>query len=439
MSNIAKIIFFFIITRFLLIFCLIPIIHAAFIRFNMQIDESQSISEIWMEYLTPWDGKHFREIYLNGYQFERQHVFFPLNKIIIDFISDMTSGISKILIGLILSNLFSLGSCILLYILSVQCFGSTKFALYSTLFFCLNLCTRFYISLYTESLYTFLSLLGMTLIQSTIKRDPVNDVGFFQILGASIIFIINVACRSNSCLLSLIPGYYILIKCYRSLNTSSGSLILWFSFGHFTLCCFLYCFYYLVNQYPYQLYCKDENPSEWCHQAFPNLYDHIQKVYWNTGFLRQLDRGLHSSYFATLPVNFFNIWLICLVYNNLKAYINLSKSHNPSSSTYTAIKSFLDDEISFRRPNKVEFCQIFFLPIILHYILLIIFINLFANLEILMRVVSTHPVYHWGYVYLLAKKQKSAFEKVVGGLLVVHHAVFMVFEFTAFPLNVGTP
>ena len=75
----------------------------------------------------------------------------------------------------------------------------------------------------------------------------------------------------------------------------------------------------------------------------------------------------------------------------------------------------------------------------MHYLVLVFFINLFANLEILMRVVSTHPVYHWGYVYVMAKGTKGWYERGLKGMLLVHHAVFMVFEFTVFPLNVGTP
>lgn len=275
MGDISKILWFFVVTRVLLIFGLIPVIHYGFIRYNMPIDEDQSWDKIWMEYLTPWDGKHFREIYENGYRFERQHVFFPLNKLIIDQISTFIPDVSKILIGLVLSNLFSLGSCLLTYALTLQCFGSKRFALYSTLFFTLNLWTRFYTSLYTESLYTFLSLLGMVIIQSTITSDPINNVNFFQILVTSAMFIINVIWRSNSLLLSLIPGYYILIKLYRSFGISAGISILWFSFGYLILLTFLYVFYILVSQYPYSIYCTGSNPSEWWSAPFPNLYDHV--------------------------------------------------------------------------------------------------------------------------------------------------------------------
>lgn len=176
-----------------------------------------------------------------------------------------------------------------------------------------------------------------------------------------------------------------------------------------------------------------------CKCLIINLWIQIQKEYWKTGFLKQFERGLHSSYFATLPVNAFNIWLLITIYHQ---FTNFQKQLKPSKNkegVINIIKYFLNGTLYIENGNETKICQIHFLPILLHYFLVVLFINLFANLEILMRVVSTHPVYHWGYIYVMANKNSTFLQKIVMWLLLIHHSVFMVFEFTSFPLNVGTP
>lgn len=83
--------------------------------------------------------------------------------------------------------------------------------------------------------------------------------------------------------------------------------------------------------------------------------------------------------------------------------------------------------------------QFDFIVLVLHYILLVVFINLFANLEIMMRVVSTHPVYYWVYIYLMAKSALSKYEKILKYVLIGHHAVFLVIELTMYPMGMGQP
>ena len=154
--------------------------------------------------------------------------------------------------------------------------------------------------------------------------------------------------------------------------------------------------------------------------------------------MKQLDRGFHSSYFATMPVNALNLWLFIMIYCQLKDYMYQQKMAKKLEN-WEIINRFLNDKEEIETSEYSKICQSHFLPIFLHYFILITVINLWANLEILMRVVSTHPVYHWSYAYLMANKNRTRLETIVVILLLVHHSVFMIFEFTTFPLNVGTP
>mmetsp|Transcript_14502 Transcript_14502/g.12766 ORF Transcript_14502/g.12766 Transcript_14502/m.12766 type:complete len:89 (+) Transcript_14502:352-618(+) len=87
-----------------------------------------------------------------------------------------------------------------MYKLTKILYKNERFAYYSALFFTLNLCTRFYTSLYTESLYTFLSLLGMMVIYSHEESVKIHKMPFWRIILSSIILAINVICRSNALL-----------------------------------------------------------------------------------------------------------------------------------------------------------------------------------------------------------------------------------------------
>ena len=146
----------------------------------------------------------------------------------------------------------------------------------------------------------------------------------------------------------------------------------------------------------------------------------------------QLERGFHSSYLMTLPVTMLTWYIMTLLMIKLTKY----------QSIVSLLKSYLTDSHKFAIKNqdsKVSLTDLSYLPITLHYILLVIFWALFANLEILPRIVSTHPVYHWAYVYLMAKPGKNWFEKTLKMILILYHFGTMVFEMSVFPLNVGTP
>eukprot|EP00345_Euplotes_harpa_P003410 CAMPEP_0168320906 /NCGR_PEP_ID=MMETSP0213-20121227/1953_1 /TAXON_ID=151035 /ORGANISM="Euplotes harpa, Strain FSP1.4" /LENGTH=134 /DNA_ID=CAMNT_0008322453 /DNA_START=763 /DNA_END=1164 /DNA_ORIENTATION=- len=134
------------------------------------------------------------------------------------------------------------------------------------------------------------------------------------------------------------------------------------------------------------MYCspgENEGPIlSWCNSLYPDVYGYVQKNYWKSGFLQQLNRGFHDSYLESIPVNLINL------------YVCLSLVFQQESKPYFSLVS------------KTA------LPLFVHYLLLMLFINLFANLEIIMRVSSTHPVYFWSCVYLMAKPNKSRFEQV---------------------------
>jgi len=271
-----KIVSFFLITRGLYMFVFIPILHYSFTRYNLPIDESKHWFDKWLDFLSPWDGRHFAEIIDNGYVYERQHVFFPLFPKIVSAVSYAVPEVPCILWGIVLSNLLSLATCYQMHELTRMLFNNERFADYSTLFFTLNVCTRFYLSLYTESTYTYLQMLVLFLIFYH-KDHSFERVSTRRLVAAFLLVAVNISCRSNALLLWFVPGYVILLRFIRSLYARKyANSWAWLIFGITAILTLLSVLYILTGYMPYQIYWSGDDMPEWWNSAIPNLYSYVR-------------------------------------------------------------------------------------------------------------------------------------------------------------------
>ena len=381
---------------------------------------------------------------------------------------------------------------LLLYDLSWHIFKNSRFATYCGLFYCLNLCTRFNMSLYTENIAMFLTILGLKVLYYEYDVSWDNDgtvrsrFKLRYILTSSLILWISVTWRSNWFLLCIIPGWFILynlfevvVDIYENLKKNVSymhllskilEILTWFITGVIVLSSFILILVYLTTISPYYSHWYDSSKlplPAWCGGS---VYNYVQDHYWNSGFLKQLNRGIHESYFQSLPVNLFTLWIILhkseelleifREFFSLKVYknkTNVSKSVENSSETKILTQWTSETVKRLKSPNSdkslnkestkdmqksIKNINLFkpeLLPILIHYIIQVLIIDLFANLEILTRIVSCHPFYYWAFIYFWMIKSTNKWTKYLKRLMFVHHTWLMVFEFIWFPMNVGTP
>ena len=318
---------------------------------------------------------------------KNNHAFFPLLTYIKSKIKMMIPfEMTELIIGIVLPYM--------LYKLTRTLYKSEPFAYYSSIFMALNFWSRFYISFYTEGLFSLISIVGFLFLFNGYTEDWISRVPYSKIIISSFLLSMAVFWRSNGLLLWIVPGIFILCKLYQSKTEIVKSLLITM-LGILVLAIFIYPLMMITRVIPYNMYCSpsvDETAlSAWWHLKYPDLYSYIQKTYWNSGFLQQFKRGFHSSYLESLPINLLNIFIlkqIVLSFIN-KAGITPNKVVRPSDSDKNRKAYFY---IALVQPATAW--------IFAHYIITIIFINLFANLEIMMRVSSTHPVHYWGIIYL---------------------------------------
>ena len=332
----------------------------------------KSISKI-LSYFSSYDAIHFILIAKNNYFNDNIFAFFPLFpwlirglarifELILPFENEF---IPYMLSGFILSNLFCLANCLLIFIIIFTVTNSFKKSKICTLLFLINPGSIFYISIYSENLYLMLQLIFIHFVIKSgqeqfeeLNNKILGNINekrptFFLQLASLIIGLLMT--RSNSvflCTYFAIPVLLILFykeKYIRSYNFFSFYYN-FFNFikifkkvfkeiGLYVVLCFHagLCFIFMTKYKPKWSICyhikreinkgftKFDLFNKWCSHDKDNqinsFYSYIQKEYWNVGFLKQYSINSIDRVILALPMNILTLYVLYKLYK----YFNFSE------------------------------------------------------------------------------------------------------------------
>ncbi|KAH7861293.1 hypothetical protein Vadar_024254 [Vaccinium darrowii] len=250
-----------------------------------------------------WDSVYFTRIAQCGYEYEQSYAFFPLLPLSISLLSRSVFALLIPLIGYravlglagyVVSNIAFVLAAMCLYRLSIIILKDKEGALRASILFCFNPASIFYSSIYTESLYSLLSIGGVYQLVS-----GANNV-------ATLLFALSGAARSNGVINA---GY----TCYQTMHATYDaifnrrSLILTvrvLSAGALHCLC-IFIPFIAFQAYGYYNICWGHVPdqiSPLCKARLPLLYNYIQSHYWGVGFLRYFQLKQLPNFLLASPI-----------------------------------------------------------------------------------------------------------------------------------------
>uniref|UniRef100_A0A0K0G293 GPI mannosyltransferase 2 n=1 Tax=Strongyloides venezuelensis TaxID=75913 RepID=A0A0K0G293_STRVS len=251
-----------------------------------------------------WDGQHFMNIAKNGYKWESTLAFQPLYPTIVSLFSRLVPFVSEdagiLLVGVIFSNIcFIMTGILLHYIISHIFLINSYTRKIAIIIFAYNPSSIFFSSIYTESLYSFLTFFGIYYLY-------MEQQLYKSVIGTSIIFSLALLTRTNGILNIGYIGYKLLsLWMSEKVTTRRFAGLLVLSFVILTLPLRIY--EYLVQknfcfQEPSSIMVSPSNDGKyiypgdlknlsWCPVTgyyvpsllLPSFYSVIQKKYWDVG------------------------------------------------------------------------------------------------------------------------------------------------------------
>lgn len=247
--------------------------------------------------LCRWDAQYFLHIAQYGYIYENSTAFFPLypfairyvGQVLIVFFHPYISVHHCLLLSAIGINfILNIKIALLIFDLTLYLFKDYNLAYRSSILFCINPATIFFVAPYSESLYLFLTLEGIILCLK------------FQTILASLIFSLASVTRSNGILNFGYIIYYLIFD--NTFLTKFGIAITllvclfiqylpFYAFQYFCYQRFCFKSTYVLPKFLTQYALKNNvilpgKGGTWCNDTFPLAYNYVQKHYWNVGFLR---------------------------------------------------------------------------------------------------------------------------------------------------------
>ncbi|KAF8447431.1 GPI mannosyltransferase 2 [Boletus edulis BED1] len=342
----------------------------------------------WISSLLRWDAFHFALVAEQGHAYEHTWAFFPALPLIMRLSGHLLSraGLSSpdttapLLGGAILAVLFD--PTRVLYRLSLHHLRSPSAAFLAAALSLLSsspATLRF--APYNEPFFTYCSYRGMWACART------------RWVSASVWFALASAFRSNGVLLSGFVVWGMLVVPYLSGRR-----------GLLTPARILYCTVLVAiplvpfvhhNYRGYVLFCTatvDRRP-EWCDRGLlPSIYAHVQRAYWNVGFLRYWTVSNAPNFLLALPI-LGNVYAFCGFYLSRVAqvYPGLFVPSSPGTPPTTPHPPSL-----FLAPSL--------LPHVLHAVALVLLLTFNAHVQIALRVLPSLPLVYWGAAWLLVER-----------------------------------
>ncbi|KAA8549637.1 hypothetical protein F0562_001345 [Nyssa sinensis] len=250
-----------------------------------------------------WDSVYFVRIAQCGYEYEQSYAFLPLLPICISLLSQTVFAPLIPLIGhravlglsgYVLNNVAFLFAAVFLYRLSVIILKDPELALRAAILFCFNPASIFYSSIYSESLYSLLSIGGLYYLMSGAN----NFATLWLALSGS--------ARSNGVLNA---GYICFQTMHRAYDAvflkKHAYLAVQVLIAGALRCLCIFVPFIAFQAYGYYNMCLGRFPDEmrpWCNARLPVLYNFIQSHYWGVGFLRYFQLKQLPNFLLASPV-----------------------------------------------------------------------------------------------------------------------------------------
>ncbi|CAJ0828601.1 17929_t:CDS:2, partial [Entrophospora sp. SA101] len=255
--------------------------------------------------LLRWDAFYFLHISEEGYIYEQEFAFFPLLPLLARILGDfafiplgyfLTYTQVLFLSGVLITNICFVLASINLYKLSLILFKDEKFAFISSIFYILTPSCIFMTSMYTESLFGFLSFFGMRLFYEN------------KLFFASLIWCLASFTRSNGI---VYIGFYVyeVIKDYFNINGNNGVSnsvggtfkIIFYYIKIILLGLISISGFIIFQTYGYYQYCTDNSlEREWCNSYL--IYSFVQSYYWNCGFFKYYEFKQIPNFLLAMPM-----------------------------------------------------------------------------------------------------------------------------------------
>nr|XP_018902494.1 PREDICTED: GPI mannosyltransferase 2 [Bemisia tabaci]XP_018902495.1 PREDICTED: GPI mannosyltransferase 2 [Bemisia tabaci] len=355
--------------------------------------------------LRRWDAQHFLHIAKYGYTYENNLAFFPAFPIAVRefnrfFLFPLHFFISEssalLLTAVILNVIFFILSAIALYKLTSVVLMNQILAYYSTLLFCINPASIFFTAPYSESFYTFCTFSGLLLLELNVSP-----------LLASILFAEGSIVRSNGIVNLGFVAYKILLRFREPRSASIFRETLQIVLSAVMILS-PFCLYQV---YAYLKFCTafDTSPPieiqllaikekyvmpgadlPWCQFSVPVSYFHIQKKYWNVGFMEYFELKQIPNFVLASPI------LLLIFYNSLKFFFN-------HKNALMSVGSFL----------KLSPYSLRLFPYVVHILYLSVFCFFCAHVQIATRMLaSASPILYWYASSILVNNSKVLRRKI---------------------------
>lgn len=160
------------------------------------------------------------------------------------------------------------------------------------------------------------------------------------------------------------------------------------------------------NYSGYALFCASAAPNTagrpgWCDRGlFPSIYAHVQRAYWNVGFLRYWTVSNIPNFILALPI-LLNVYAFCAFYlSHLRRTYPLLLVRRLiwrlETVRSTSKRAESDPPSLFLAPSL--------LPHVLHALAITLLLTLNAHVQIALRVLPSLPLVYWAAARLLIER-----------------------------------
>lgn len=333
-------------TKFLLKSCLLSKLFMLFVCFWLNNPVADKNEDRWhfqanynrgkygfadgVSFMLNWDGHYFFNTILRGYDNIKQYAFYPgfpmfvryLNLIVTTVIPGLSSYLEKEQLQYVFIIIIGFAMNMCLHVMNTLMFaklaslkGLPKYQCTRiALFFTLSGPTLFHMTLYSESLYLFLTLFGLIALETYVYRPesrPVDEIRFSEFLTIILPLAASAFVRSVGTLSFAYIGYPLLIEVIQKyLKTKKISaaapsvlriLVALLLFITPTIFLFLRTRYLYCNPAAEHVFDQANfTPPTFCNSKLGFFYGYVQENFWGVRFLGQLRHGNVEVYLLSL-------------------------------------------------------------------------------------------------------------------------------------------